>query len=193
MRVTLRTLILAPLALLGATIFVATPLFAQSAASAAAIYRVEVVIFTQSGRVDEGDGAPLLRSIGEGDTSAGASEIGRVTGLLTGGELTLTGLRERLGRSGYRVLAHGGWTQTASSWGARVGVPIEQLGLQASGLSGSFFLERGQLLHLGMNLRLERANASAQTLSEIRRIRFNERHYFDHPAIGVIAIVNPAR
>lgn len=192
LRITFESTILA-LAIF-ALVAVATPTaMAQSAASATASYRVEVLIFTQSGRSDEGTGVPALRSVGEGDAATGATEIGRVTGLARGGELSLAGLRERLARSGYRVLAHNGWTQTASSWGARVGVPLEQLGIQAPGLSGSFFLERGQLLHLGMNLRLEGGNAAAQTLSEIRRVRFNERHYFDHPALGVIAVVSPVR
>jgi hypothetical protein len=180
------------LALLG-TLSAAQDAVSQSPSAAAATYRIEVMIFTQSGRSDEGDGVPALRSIGEGDAASGSTEIGRVIGVLSGGELVLAGLRERLNRGGYRLLAHGGWVQTASSWGARVGVPLDQLGINAAGLSGSFFLERGQLLHLGMNLRLERANAPAQTLSEIRRVRFNERHYFDHPAIGVIAVVSPAR
>ena len=26
-------------------------------------------------------------------------------------------------------------------------------------------------------------------LSELRRVRFEERHYYDHPGIGVIAVV----
>jgi len=30
------------------------------------------------------------------------------------------------------------------------------------------------------------------SLSELRKVKFNERNYFDHPAFGVIAIVSPA-
>jgi hypothetical protein len=28
-------------------------------------------------------------------------------------------------------------------------------------------------------------------MNEIRRVKFNERQYFDHPAFGVIALVSP--
>jgi hypothetical protein len=42
-----------------------------------------------------------------------------------------------------------------------------------------------------MNLRYGAEGSAMQELSEIRRIRFNERHYFDHPGLGVIAVVTP--
>ena len=35
--------------------------------------------------------------------------------------------------------------------------------------------------------------AVISSLREKRRIKFGERHYFDHPAMGVIATVNPSR
>jgi hypothetical protein len=52
-------------------------------------------------------------------------------------------------------------------------------------------LERGTLLHFGMTLRHASNGNPAAQLNEIRRIRFNERNYYDHPAIGVIAVVTP--
>ena len=65
------------------------------------------------------------------------------------------------------------------------------MGIDVPGLSGSFQLERGSLLHFGMTLRHASNGNHAAQLNEIRRIRFNERNYYDHPAIGVIAVVTP--
>jgi hypothetical protein len=65
-------------------------------------------------------------------------------------------------------------------------------GVDVPGLAGSVYLERGQLLHLGFNLTYDNDSGHTYTLSELRRIKFNEKHYFDHPAFGVIALVSPA-
>ncbi len=51
-------------------------------------------------------------------------------------------------------------------------------------------LERGQYLHLGMNLTLT-GQGGTWRMNELRRVKFNERQYFDHPAFGVIALVSP--
>jgi hypothetical protein len=71
-------------------------------------------------------------------------------------------------------------------------LPLETLGIDVPGLSGNFLLERGSLLHFGMNLRYAAdTNALPQQLNEIRRVKFGEKQYYDHPALGVIAIVTP--
>ena len=105
--------------------------------------------------------------------------------------MKLGGARDRLARGGYRVLVHTGWVQTAGSWGSRSGLPLDRLGIRVPGLSGSFMLERGSLLHLGMNLRYSGDGGPSAQINEIRRIRFNERNYYDHPSLGVIAVVTP--
>ena len=70
------------------------------------------------------------------------------------------------------------------------------------GLSGLVTLERGTYLHLGMSLSYTPANppsglgaapGTAFMLEENRRVRLNERHFYDHPAFGVIAVVTPAQ
>jgi hypothetical protein len=78
---------------------------------------------------------------------------------------------------------------------------VQRLGIDAPGLTGTIFLERGQYLHLGMSLNyampnppagLGAATGTAFVMNTNRRIRFYERNYYDHPAFGVIALVTPA-
>ena len=70
------------------------------------------------------------------------------------------------------------------------GCTLEQLGIKVPGLTGSVFVERGQFLHLGFDLHL--GENPTWSLSELRKVKFNEKNYFDHPGFGVIAIVSPA-
>ncbi len=97
-------------------------------------------------------------------------------------------------------MAHVAWSQTASAWGSRAGFALQRLGIDVPGMTGTIVLERGQYLHLGMTLAYAPASSPAGlgaapgttfTLNEGRRVRFNERTYFDHPAFGVIALVTP--
>jgi hypothetical protein len=43
-----------------------------------------------------------------------------------------------------------------------------------------------------MNLRYAPEGAAALQMTEIRRIRLNEKNYYDHPGLGVIAVITPA-
>jgi len=163
----------------------AAPAAAPSAASGT--YSVEVIVFRSAGGGDGGTAAP---SRGGGDSS-GNTQVARYIGPLPGSRMQLGSAREKLARGGYRVLVHTGWVQTAGSWGSRPGLPLDRLGIRVPGLSGSFMLERGSLLHLGMNLRYAGDGGPSSQINEIRRIRFNERNYYDHPSLGVIAVVTP--
>lgn len=154
-------------------------------------YHVEVIVFRNAGSREELGGAPPLRGAGEPDSPTGGPLVARYVGPLPASAWQLAGARERLTKAGYRVLAHAAWIQTPSSWGSRIGLPLDALGIRVPGLSGQFLLERGSLLHLGMNLRFVAEGAGVSELSEIRRIRFNERQYFDHPGLGVIGLVSP--
>lgn len=172
----------------------ARPAAAPKAAPAAAApvaargtYSVEVIVFRSPGG---GDGGTAPPSRGGGDAS-GDTQVARYIGPLPGSRMQLGGAREKLARGGYRVLVHTGWVQTAGSWGSRSGLPLERLGIRVPGLSGSFMLERGSLLHLGMDLRYAGDGGPSAQIDEIRRIRFNERNYYDHPSLGVIAVVTP--
>lgn len=165
---------------------------AQTAASTESTYHIEVLIFEGKGPLDEGiDGVLSPRAVPEVETAAEGDQAGRLLTLRTGSALQLAGVREQLGRRGYKVLAHTGWTQTASQWGTRAGLSLADLGITLPGLDGAFLLERGSLLHFGMNLLYTNAKGQGFQLSELRRIKFNERHYYDNPGIGVIAVVSP--
>jgi Peptidoglycan-binding protein, CsiV len=112
-------------------------------------------------------------------------------------ELDRTAARLRAS-SRYVLLAHAAWTQLASPWGQPIEIPIGSLGLAAPGLAGSIALERGQFLHLDVELHfaesdpppgLGAAPGTVFVLDQIHRMWLNERGYFDHPAFGVIALV----
>jgi hypothetical protein len=165
----------------------AAPAAAPSGSSGT--YAVEVIVFRAPGG---GAGAAPSAAPSRGAADTAGTQVARYIGPLPGSRLQLGGARDKLARGGYRILTHTGWVQTAASWGApRSGLPLERLGINVPGLSGSFQLERGSLLHFGMTLRHSSDGGSPSQINEIRRIRFNERNYYDHPSIGVIAVVTP--
>lgn len=175
----------------GAQTPAAAPTTPSAAAASAAAYNIEVIVFRGTGPREEGGGAPPTRSARDADAASGTAQAARFLKPLPASALQLSGARQRLAAGGYKVLAHAGWTQTASSWGSRSGLPIERVGVQSPGLSGVFLLERGSLLHFGMNLKFTADNGATWQLSEIRRIRLNEKNYYDNPGLGVIAVVTP--
>jgi hypothetical protein len=117
----------------------------------------------------------------------------------------LTGIESGLQRShDYEVLGHIGWTQLAVPRGSGLAADVSQLGLGAASLRGKAWVERGRYLYLRINLTYTPADPPASlvgtaaptgpvtfTLDQVRRVRGFERHYFDHPAFGVIAMVAP--
>jgi hypothetical protein len=184
--------------LLGTALALLTPAFAQQAAtdapaegSTAGGYTVEVIVF-RGGSGGAGEDLSVADAgSAEGDSATGGSRNSRVLQRLPASRLKLGPLVNRLNATaGYRVVAHGAWVQTPSAWGSRVGVPLEEAGLAGQGLSGVVHLERGQYLHLGVNLTLGGSGGTLR-MNELRRVRLNERQYFDHPAFGVIAVVSP--
>jgi hypothetical protein len=165
------------------------PTAAATAASGA--YQVEIVIFkaaTTPGGEDLGANAEGRGFNRQLDTGATPPTLYRT---LEASQMQLGGVVSRLrANGGWHVLAHAGWVQSATDWPRHAGLPLEQLGVNVPGLSGSVYVERGQFLHLGFNLRL--GENPTWSLSELRKVRFNEKNYFDHPGFGVIAIVSPA-
>jgi len=167
----------------------ATP--AAATASGGGAYQVEIVIFraaaAPAGGEDLAAGAEGRGFNHQFDSSASPPAVYRT---LEASQMQLGGVAARLRNNGYRVLAHAGWVQGATDWPRHAGLPLEQVGVNVTGLSGNVYVERGQFLHLGFNLKL--GDNPAWSLSELRKIRFNEKNYFDHPGFGVIAIVSPA-
>ena len=183
---------------------------AQQSGSTAPIYTVEVIVFKASGALGGAEEWAVegrqTAAPGEDDTAApnaAAANTGRLIAELPAADFKLGEIEARLRASaGYTPIAHAAWRQTASPWGSKAGFPLDKLGLVAAGLSGSIALERGQYLHLGLDLNYAPGTASAAlgssaatvfVLNESRRVKFFERNYFDHPAFGVIALVTPVQ
>lgn len=157
-------------------------------------YDVEIIVFRgNSGSREDGAGrgAPPPRSASEAITN-GPARAARYLGQLPRAKWRLDDVEAKLKAGGFKPLVHTAWSQSSASWGSRAGLSVETLGIDVPGLTGNFLLERGSLLHFGMNLRYAAdANATPQQLNEIRRVKFGEKQYYDHPTLGVIAIVTP--
>jgi hypothetical protein len=181
----------------------------QPAAAVVPAYNIELIIFRATSALGGPEnwgaeaGARNFSSDSNADESAtgNATQVGHFLNMLPDSQYQLSDIEKRLRASGgYAPLAHVGWSQTASAWGTRAGFALQRLGIDIPGMTGTVVLERGQYLHLGMTLAYAPASSPAGlgaapgttfTLNEGRRVRFNERTYFDHPAFGVIALVTP--
>ena len=170
-------------------------------------YDIEIVIFRAKAALGEPENWSAETTAGGtvagGEASSGSGSVGKLLTVLPAANYRLTAIATRLHTSGtYEPVAHAAWVQTASAWGTRTGFTLDSLGINVPGLSGVIYLERGEFLHLGMELNYTMQdppsglNAPAGTtfvMNETRRIRFYQRNYYDHPAFGVIALVTPAR
>ena len=170
------------------------------------VYNIEIIVFRATsalGGPEDWSAEAGARNIAGEESASSTAQVGHFVAALPSSAWQLGELENRLRASGlYVLVAHTGWSQTASSWGTRAGFTVQKLGIEVPGLSGSIFLERGQWLHLGMALTYTMAappqglGAAPDTpfiINESRRVRFYERNYFDHPAFGVIAMVSPAQ
>lgn len=124
---------------------------------------------------------------------------------LTSAQYRLGGVDAALARSrGYELIRHLGWTQTATARGAGLAVELGDIAPDGEPLRGTVALERGRYLHLRLDLAYTPAVPPSSllgegagsgpvtfTLRQNRRVKAFERHYFDHPAFGVIAMVSP--
>jgi hypothetical protein len=169
-------------------------------------YQVEIIVFransAQGGSENWSTEGGADNTVGE-ESSSGSSQVGHFISALAPAQFQLNDLETKLRSSGaYVPVAHVAWSQTASAWGTRAGFPVQKLGVDVPGLTGTVYLERGQYLHLGMALSyaitsppagLGAGPGTTFTLNENRRVRFYERNYYDHPAFGVIALVTPVQ
>jgi len=137
-------------------------------------------------QVDSDEEAPVA-----GAMERGAREIS--VPAVPGDRFKLSGIEEALRRSReYQPVAHFGWTQVGYPLNSAPQVDLDALLPQGSPLSGKASLSRGRYLHLTLNLSLQSpGGAPRYVLQQSRRMRSNEKHYFDHPGFGVIAIVTP--
>ncbi len=140
-------------------------------------FTVEIVVFrtaSQTGALGAEPGQPVIG--GDVEPTSVATR-------------KLAGAASRLrGANGFRVLAHTAWTQGAASFNSRRGVSATRLGIASAGINGKVILERGRLLHLGIDLTIDEGGRRYH-ISEVRPVKADEIQYFDHPAVGVIALV----
>ncbi len=162
-------------------------------------YNVEVIVF-RNGSGSGGGEDWSARATTRGGDSGGTPTVGKFVAAIPPAQYQLSDLKARLAATGtYQPIAHFAWQQTPSSWGSRAGFSVQRLAGNVPGLSGMIYLERGQYLHLGVALNYAPSNPPGGiagpgtnfNLTEIRRIKFFERNYYDHPAFGVIALVTP--
>jgi Peptidoglycan-binding protein, CsiV len=183
-----------------------------AAAPATDTFSVELLVFRYHGSVaspenwDAAMPSPAVpaATIAGNPTADAAAEADTIRPLGPG-QFQLAGTETALGRNAnYEPIAHFGFRIVASDRDTGIPVRIEPLVDSASGLSGSVTLERGRFLHLAVDLTYTTANPPANLLlantpsgpvpfriHQDRRIRPFERHYFDHPAFGIITIVTP--
>jgi hypothetical protein len=111
--------------------------------------------------------------------------------LVPTGRLGTAANRLRARTSGFRVLGHAAWTQAPAAFNSRRGVSAAQLGL-AGGIAGKVMLERNEYLHLGVDLTIEDGGRRYRINEMRKNVRRDQIHYFDNPAVGVLAIITAA-
>ncbi|MEQ1581813.1 MAG: CsiV family protein [Steroidobacteraceae bacterium] len=136
---------------------------------------------------------PVVEAEDEGPIAADPA-TGLDTGLerkpLAREQFKMAALAAQLGRSrSYKPIAHFGWSQVGTPLNATTPLPLGDL-LPAGNLTGSTALALGRYLHLTLDLSFQpEGSAQSYVLRQTRRMRSKERHYIDHPAFGVIALV----
>ena len=198
--------------LMGAWKQVMAVLFAVAAVSATAnaqsaeplVYDVELIVFQNTQPPGTPEDWALEQQIALKERPVVVAEdegpiaVGPASGLDTGLErkplareqFRMTALAAQLQRSkAYKPIAHFGWSQVGTPLTATTPLPLGDL-LPAGNLTGSTALALGRYLHLTLDLSF-RPEGSTQSyvLRQTRRMRSKERHYIDHPAFGVIALV----
>jgi hypothetical protein len=156
----------------------------HAAPSGSARYLVEIILFRQPGPPPAAVRAAPLPQV--------ATITGRVE-LLPDTEWQLGSLEAGLRRrGGFQVLAHTAWAAIVPPNG-RTTAQLEDVLPAGTGLAGTVALQRSQYLFLGVDVDFVAPEGPTYALRERRLIKFNERHYFDSAAIGVIAEVRPGR
>ena len=185
------------------------------AQSGARHYQVEVVIFSQPAgtsveqrplrRTPPADEAlePVQGAVFDAETPGapmdGAADSGGMAPLLPRGvsgpvaPRKLEAVARRLNTGGFTLLWHQAWVQPAVAGDGLELATLAALGQgpAAPELSGAIGLTAGRFLHLGMAIELHSEAGLAAELVQRRRVRPGVEQYFDHPHIGVIAIVTP--
>ncbi len=94
-------------------------------------------------------------------------------------------------RADYGLIALGGWVMPVPSNGTGTIALGDVLATapEAGQVSGSLVFTRGTYLTVGLDALWVPKDGLQLVLSEKRRVKFNERHYYDHESFGAIVLV----
>jgi hypothetical protein len=150
-------------------------------------YTVEILVFRNSGQTSPLPADTPLQT----DTDDGVDAT-------VAGVRRLSSAASRLKAGGIKVLAHTAWTQSPASCGGLAcrnavrGVPVVQVGMARTGVTGKAGVQRGSAgMYLGVDLTFDDAGRRYHIL-ESRLVKVDQPQYFDHPAIGVLAVFTAA-
>ncbi len=164
--------------------FAETPATGTPPPAGSARYVVEVLAFRPPGPVPKAYPVPPL---GQAQTLAGRVDV------LGADQYQLTAAKDALVRKGgYKILNHLAWAAIVPPNGRTTAHWNDLLGDESGPLAGSVAVQRSQYLFMGIELDYSLAGQT-YGLREKRRVKFGERHYFDHPAFGVIAQITPSK
>jgi len=149
--------------------------------AASGLYTVEIVVFDNGGTTGALSNKFAAPPVATDDIDATPAPTGRLNAAVN-----------RLRSKGaVRILAHKAWTQSATPWDSGHGVSAAQAGLGNS-IEGRISVERGEKLNLRLDLIVEEGGRRYR-LNEVRRnVKPGQIQYFDHPAVGVLAVVTEA-
>lgn len=99
----------------------------------------------------------------------------------------------------YRVLAYAHWSQTLDSNSSKGVKPVRIVSTEKANppeLDGAVRFTMTRYLHLDVNLLFRPASEQTSSgtiyrISEQRRVKSQETHYFDHPKFGVLVRIMP--
>ena len=162
----------------------AAPSLAAEAPPGSARYLVEILVFRQPGPPPTPMPVAALPVV--------TSIPGRVE-VLPESAWQLTTAEQALARQGaYALLGHAAWAAIVPPNG-RTTARLEEVLKDGTPLAGSVAVQRSQYLFLGVDVDYLAAPGVTYGIREKRRVKFGERHYFDHPAFGLIAQVVQSR
>jgi len=147
-------------------------------------YIVELLAFHAPGSAPK---AYPTAAIGTAQTLAGRVEP------LGPDQFQLGAAKDALTKNGeIKVLNHLVWAAIVPPNGRTTTHLADLLSDETGPMTGTVAVQRNQYLFMGIELDYT-LGGQTYGLREKRRVKFGERHYFDHPAFGVIAQITPSK
>ncbi|ORU90353.1 MAG: hypothetical protein A6F71_05140 [Cycloclasticus sp. symbiont of Poecilosclerida sp. M] len=158
-------------------------------------YSIEYVIFKNNTSNVSTEELPVKDAFSLTDNARNLSSLLENKSFKTLTNHQLAGPSQRLNAvPEYTVITQGGWSQALKK-GEELSPIIINSTLTNETLYGSITFHRGRFLHVDVDLQLSDANTAFPLeprllrLTQTRRFRTSQLHYFDHPHFGVLAKV----